>query len=234
VPLKYSVRGRDLGSTVAEAQQRVAENVRLPPGYRIEWSGEFGALVEAQKRLALIVPLSLVLIFMLLYSLFNSVRESLLALSGIPFAVAGGILGLVFAGLNFSISAAIGFISLFGVSAMDGILLMSYIRRDIDTGMGSDEAIIGAGKTRMRQVFMTGLSACIGLVPAAISTGIGSQVQQPLACVIVGGMLLSPICSLLVIPTLARLLLPYVPASPGHETPHAVEPAAQHQPQPAE
>jgi cobalt-zinc-cadmium resistance protein CzcA len=234
VPLKYSVRGRDLGSTVAEAQKRVADNVRLPAGYRIEWSGEFGALVEAQKRLALIVPLSLVLIFMLLYSLFNSVRESLLALSGIPFAVAGGILGLVFAGLNFSISAAIGFISLFGVSAMDGILLMSYIRREIDTGVGSDEAIISAGKTRMRQVFMTGLSACIGLVPAALSTGIGSQVQQPLACVIVGGMLLSPICSLLVIPTLARLFLPYVPASPGHETPPADAPAAQHQPQPAE
>jgi cobalt-zinc-cadmium resistance protein CzcA len=232
VPLKYSVRGRDLGSTVAEAQQRVADKVKMPPGYRIEWSGEFGALMEAQKRLALIIPLSLLLIFMLLYSLFNSVRESLLALSGIPFAVAGGILGLVFAGLNFSISAAIGFISLFGVSAMDGILLMSYIRRDIDTGMGSDEAIIGAGKTRMRQVFMTGLSACIGLVPAAISTGIGSQVQQPLACVIVGGMLLSPICSLLVIPTLARIFLPYIPASPGHEAPQPTGPAAKQELEP--
>jgi cobalt-zinc-cadmium resistance protein CzcA len=206
----------------------------MPPGYRIEWSGEFGALVEAQKRLALIVPLSLLLIFMLLYSLFNSVRDSLLALSGIPFAVAGGILGLVFAGLNFSISAAIGFISLFGVSAMDGILLVSYIRRDIDTGMGSDEAIIGAGKTRMRQVFMTGLSACIGLVPAAISTGIGSQVQQPLACVIVGGMLLSPICSLLVIPTLARIFMPYIPgSSPGHETPPVAEPGEKRELQPA-
>jgi heavy metal efflux system protein len=232
VPLKYSVRGRDLGSTVAEAQQRVADKVKMPPGYRIEWSGEFGALVEAQKRLALIVPLSLLLIFMLLYSLFNSVRDSLLALSGIPFAVAGGILGLVFAGLNFSISAAIGFISLFGVSAMDGILLMSYIRRDIDTGTASDVAIIGAGQTRMRQVFMTGLSACIGLVPAAISTGIGSQVQQPLACVIVGGMLLSPICSLLVIPTLARIFLPYIPASPGHETPHPTEAHARQEAQP--
>src|SRR5712672_3796660 len=119
VPLKYSVRDRDLGSTVAEAQQRVAKNVPMPQGYRIEWTGEFGALVEAQKRLAVIVPLSLLLIFMLLYSLFNSVRDSLLALSGIPFAVCGGILGLIVADLNFSISAAIGFISLFGVSAMD-------------------------------------------------------------------------------------------------------------------
>ncbi len=220
VPLKYSVRGRDLGSTVGEAQQRIAEKVPIPQGYRIEWTGEFGALIEAQKRLAVIVPLSLLLIFMLLYSLFASVRVSLLALAGIPFAVAGGILGLTVANLNFSISAAIGFISLFGVSSMDGILLMSYIVRNMDEGIGSDEAIISAAQTRMRQIFMTGLSACIGLVPAAVSTGIGSQVQQPLACVIVGGMLLSPICSLLVIPTLARIFMPYIRGtSPGHETP---------------
>jgi cobalt-zinc-cadmium resistance protein CzcA len=210
VPLKYSVRDRDLGSTVAEAQKRVAKNVPLPQGYRVEWTGEFGALVEAQKRLAVIVPLSLLLIGMLLYSLFNSVRDCLLALSGIPFAVCGGILGLTVAGLNFSISAAIGFISLFGVSAMDGILLVSYIRRDINEGIGSDTAIIRAADTRMRQILMTGFSACIGLVPAAISAGIGSQVQQPLACVIVGGMLLSPICSLLVIPVFARFVMPKV------------------------
>jgi cobalt-zinc-cadmium resistance protein CzcA len=220
VPIKYSVRGRDLGSTVADAQRRIAKNVELREGYRLEWSGEFGALVEAKKRLAVIIPLSLLLIMMLLYSLFNSIRDSLLALSGIPFAACGGILGLYFFGLNFSVSAAVGFISLFGVSAMDGILLVSYIRRRLDEGFGKDEAIIGSAQARMRQIFMTGLSACIGLVPAAISTGIGSQVQQPLACVIVGGMLLSPICSLLVIPTLARLAMPTVrrsaPASRGH------------------
>jgi cobalt-zinc-cadmium resistance protein CzcA len=210
VPLKYSVRERDLGSTVAEAQQRIADKVPMPQGYRLEWAGEYGALVEAKSRLAIIVPLSLMLIMMLLYSLFNSVRDSLLALAGIPFAVAGGILGLYVGGLNFSVSAAVGFISLFGVSAMDGILLVSYIRRDIEEGMGREEAIIGAAETRMRQIFMTGLSACIGLVPAAISTGIGSQVQQPLACVIVGGMLLSPICSLLVIPTFARMAMPEI------------------------
>jgi cobalt-zinc-cadmium resistance protein CzcA len=210
IPLKYSVRDRDLGSTVVEAQDRIGKKVPLPQGYSLEWSGEYGALVDAKKRLALIVPLSLLLILMLLYSLFNSIRDSLLALSGIPFAVAGGILGLYIGGLNFSVSAAVGFISLFGVSAMDGILLMSYIRRDIDEGLGTEDAIIRASETRMRQIFMTGLSACIGLVPAAISTGIGSQVQQPLACVIVGGMLLSPICSLLVIPVLARFWMPTI------------------------
>ena len=226
VPLKYSVRGRDLGSTVAEAQDRVAKKISMPQGYRMEWTGEFGALVEAQQRLAVIVPLSLLLILMLLYSLFASVRDSLLALAGIPFAVAGGILGLYVANLNFSISAAIGFISLFGVSAMDGILLVSYIRRNMDVGISRDEAIIGAAETRMRQVFMTGLSACIGLVPAAISTGIGSQVQQPLACVVVGGMLVSPICSLLVIPTVARMFMPYVPGTGPSREPATATTAA--------
>jgi heavy metal efflux system protein len=223
VPIKYSVRGRDLGSTVAEAQARIAKNVELKEGYRLEWSGEFGALVEAKKRLAVIVPLSLLLIMTLLYSLFNSVRDSLLALAGIPFAACGGILGLYVFGLNFSVSAAVGFISLFGVSAMDGILLVSYIRRSLDEGFGKDEAIIGSAQARMRQIFMTGLSACIGLVPAAISTGIGSQVQQPLACVIVGGMLLSPICSLLVIPTFARLVMPAIRKTAVTRG-HAVEP----------
>jgi heavy metal efflux system protein len=228
VPLKYSVRDRDLGSTVAEAQAVTAEKVPMPEGYRMEWTGEFGALQEAQKRLAFIVPLSLLLILMLLYSLFNSVRDSLLALSGIPFAVAGGILGLYVAGLNFSVSAAVGFISLFGVSAMDGILLVTYIRRNMDIGMSSEEGIMTAAETRMRQIFMTGLSACIGLVPAAISTGIGSQVQQPLACVIVGGMLLSPVCSLLVIPTLSRIFMPFVPGSSvGHETPPSPDTGAE-------
>ena len=207
VPLKYSVRDRDLGSTVEEAQKRIKEKVPLPQGYSMEWSGEFGALEEAKKRLAFIVPLGLLLILMLLYSLFNSIKDSLLALSGIPFAVAGGILGLYVAGLNASVSAAVGFISLFGVSAMDGILLVSYIRRNLHEGLPVEDAVLLAGQTRMRQIFMTGLSACIGLVPAAISSGIGSQVQQPLACVIVGGMLLSPVCSLIVIPVFARLFL---------------------------
>ena len=206
-PLKYSVRGRDLGSTVADAQAQVARNVPLPRGYRLEWGGEFGALQEAKARLALIVPLSLLLIFMLLYALFNSIRDSLLALAGIPFAVAGGILGLWVSGLNLSVSAAIGFISLFGVSTMDGILLVSNIRRNLDEGLGVEQAALSAGSTRMRQVFMTALSACLGLVPAALSSGIGTQVQQPLATVVVAGMLLSPICSLLMIPTLSRIFM---------------------------
>jgi cobalt-zinc-cadmium resistance protein CzcA len=202
IPVKFSVRDRDLGSTVAEAQKRIAKNVKLPIGYRLVWAGEFGRLEEARNRLAIVVPVSLVLILGLLYTLFNSLLECLLTLSGITFAAAGGVLALYFSGLNFSISAAIGFVSLFGVSVMNGILLVTYFKQARFRGETSMNAIFFAAYTRMRPILMTSFSACIGLVPAAISTGIGSQVQRPLATVIVGGMLFGPIMLLIVVPAL--------------------------------
>jgi cobalt-zinc-cadmium resistance protein CzcA len=208
IPLKFSVRGRDLGSTVAEAQERIENTVTLPEGYRIEWSGEFGALKDAQARLAVIVPLSLLLILVLLYSLFNNLRDSLLALAGIPFAVCGGVFALIVTGQNFSISAAVGFVSLFGVTVMEGILMATYHNNLMSDGMDSIPAMIRAAELRMRPALMTSLSACIGLLPAAISTGIGSQVQRPLATVVVGGMLLVPVLSLLVVPVLRTLFIP--------------------------
>jgi cobalt-zinc-cadmium resistance protein CzcA len=201
------VRGRDLGSTVAEAQARLAKKVKLPSGYRMVWAGEFGDLQEARERLELIVPVSLVLILGLLYCLFNSLLECLLTLSGIPFAIAGGVLALYVAGLNFSISAAIGFVSLFGVSVMNGILLITYYNQARLRGGTPGEAMFHAASTRMRPLLMTSLSACIGLLPAAISTGIGSQVQRPLATVIVGGMLVGPIMLLTVVPALKMIFL---------------------------
>jgi cobalt-zinc-cadmium resistance protein CzcA len=207
IPVKFSVRDRDLGSTVAEAQQRIAKNVKLPSGYRLVWAGEFGRLEEARNRLAIVVPVSLVLILGLLYTLFNSLLECLLTLSGITFAAAGGVLALYFSGLNFSISAAIGFVSLFGVSVMNGILLMTYFKQAQLRGETSMNAIFFAAFTRMRPILMTSLSACIGLVPAAMSTGIGSQVQRPLATVIVGGMLIGPIMLLIVVPALVVIFL---------------------------
>jgi cobalt-zinc-cadmium resistance protein CzcA len=207
IPVKFSVRDRDLGSTVAEAQERIARNVKLPSGYRLVWAGEFGRLEEARNRLAIVVPVSLVLILGLLYTLFNSVLECLLTLSGITFAAAGGILALYFSGLHFSISAAIGFVSLFGVSVMNGILLMTYFKQARLRGETSLNAIFFAAFTRMRPILMTSFSACIGLVPAAISTGIGSQVQRPLATVIVGGMLVGPIMLLIVVPALQVIFL---------------------------
>jgi len=207
IPVKFSVRGRDLGSTVAEAQDRISKNIKLPSGYRLVWAGEFGELQAAKKRLAVVVPVTLVLILGLLYAMFNSLRESLLALSGIPFAVAGGIIALYVSGLAFSISAAIGFVSLLGVSVMNGILIITYYNQALLRGGTPVEAMFHAASTRMRPLLMTSLSACIGLFPAAISTGIGSQVQRPLATVIVGGMLLGPIMLLLVVPPLKVVFL---------------------------
>jgi cobalt-zinc-cadmium resistance protein CzcA len=205
IPIKFSVRDRDLGSTVAEAQDRIAKDVKLPSGYRMVWSGEFGDLQEAQRRLAIVVPVSLVLIFGLLYSLYNSLIECLLTLSGITFAIAGGVLALYISGLNFSISAAIGFVSLFGVSVMNGILLITYYNQAKLRGGTPLETMFYAASTRMRPLLMTGLCACIGLLPAAVSTGIGSQVQRPLATVIVGGMFVGPIMLLLVVPALKMM-----------------------------
>jgi cobalt-zinc-cadmium resistance protein CzcA len=207
IPVKFSVRGRDLGGTVAEAQERIAKNVKLPSGYHLVWAGEFGDLQEAKKRLEIIVPISFVLIAGALYSLFNNFRDSLLALAGIPDAIVGGILALYVSGLHFSISAAIGFVSLFGVSVMDGILMITFYNQEVAHGLRHVEAMYRAATTRMRPLLMTALSACIGLFPAAISTGIGSQVQRPLATVIVGGMLVGPVMLLLAVPALRLILL---------------------------
>jgi heavy metal efflux system protein len=153
------------------------------------------------------VPISLGLILVLLYGLFGSVRDSLLALAGIPFAIAGGIVALYVTGLYFSISAAIGFISLFGVSVMDGILMITYYNWVHRQGMDPTEAMFHAATQRMRPMLMTALSACIGLLPAAISTAIGSQVQRPLATVVVGGMLIGPVMLLVVVPALRMFFL---------------------------
>jgi heavy metal efflux system protein len=217
IPIKFSVRGRDLGGTVGEAQQRIAQNIHLPTGYRLVWAGEFEDQQVAQKRLAIIVPISLALILMLLYSLFSSLRDSLLALSGIPFAICGGVMALYLAGVPFSISAAIGFISLFGVSVMNGILLVTYANQARMTGLTGLDALSHAAEQCMRPVLMTALSACIGLLPAALSHGIGSQVQRPLATVVVGGMLLGPILLLVVVPALQALFMPKDRGGPREE-----------------
>lgn len=207
IPIKFSVRGRDLGSTVGESQAVIAKNIVLPTGYRILWAGEFEDLQKAKDRLAVVVPLTFLLILLLLYSLFNSLRDSLLAMAGIPFSVGGGILALNFFGLDFSVSAAIGFISLLGVAVMDGILNLTYYRELRIGGMPVKEAVEHGSEQRMRPMLMTVLSAGLGLFPAAISHGIGSQVQRPLAAVVVGGMTIGPIMLLFVAPALRMIFL---------------------------
>jgi cobalt-zinc-cadmium resistance protein CzcA len=223
VPIKFSVRGRDLGSAVEEAQRRITRNVKLPSGYRIEWSGEFEWLQEAKERLAVILPITFGLIVVLLYGLFNSWRDSGLALLGLPFAISGGILALYVSGLDFSISAAIGFISLFGVSVMSGILIINAYYRVAARGMTVVEAMSRAVEEQMRPILMMTLSACIGLLPAAISTGIGSQVQRPLATVIVGGMLMGPIMLLVVVPALQTIFLDWAGSAAPADRPDTVQ-----------
>ena len=206
IPVKFSVRGRDLAGAVADAQSRIARNVTLPSGYRIIWAGEFEDLQLAKERLEFVVPVSLMLIVLLLYSLFNSLRDTLLSLAGIPAGIIGGVWALWLTGQPFSISAAIGFVSLFGVSVMNSILLLTFYNEARSRGLAAAEAMRHAATKRMRPLLMTSLSACLGLLPAAVSHGIGSQVQRPLATVIVGGMLLGPILLLLAVPPLRVLV----------------------------
>ncbi len=202
LPIKFSVRGRDLGGAIKEAQDKVAEQVQLPPGSRLEWVGEFGNLQDALRRLSIVIPISLALIAILLWFNFNSVTDMLLAMSVIPMAVLGGVLGLLVSGIPFSVSAAIGFIALFGVAVMDGIIMLSQYNQLVDDGLDRVKAVIRAGELQFRPVLMTCAVAGIGLLPAALSTGIGSQVQKPLAVVVVTGMLLAPLVILVTLPVL--------------------------------
>nr|WP_295670898.1 CusA/CzcA family heavy metal efflux RND transporter [Sphingomonas sp.] len=202
IPIKFSVRGRDLGGAVDEARARIMRNVHLPSGYHLEWAGELDNLNNAVARLKIVVPISLLLILLLLYANFSSIRDSLLAFSAIPMAIVGGVLALALTGTAFSISSAIGFVALFGIAVMDGILVVTTYNHAIDEGVSRDDALATTVRHSLRPVVMTCLVAAIGLLPAALSSGIGSQVQKPLALVVVGGMTLAPIMILLVLPVL--------------------------------
>jgi cobalt-zinc-cadmium resistance protein CzcA len=202
IPIKFSVRGRDLGTTVLEAQARVEREVAIPGGYHTEWVGEFGNLQDAIARLSVVVPLAFLLICLLLYVNFNSITDMLLAASVIPMALIGGILMLYVTGTAFSVSAAIGFVALMGIAAMDGIIIVTYYNQMIEGELDRFTAIARTCEVQMRPVVMTCVVAMVGLLPAAVSTGIGSQVQRPLALVVVGGITMAPILFLTVLPVL--------------------------------
>ena len=202
VPIKFSVRGRDLGTAVLEAQRRVEAEVPIPGGYHVEWVGEFGNLQDALGRLVIVAPIAILLICVLLFLNFGSLGDVLLAASVIPMALVGGIFALYLSGTHFSVSAAIGFVALFGIAAMDGILVISYYNLSLVSGADKRTAIRATCRTQFRPVMMTCIVACVGLMPAAFSTDIGSQVQRPLAVVVVGGMLFAPLLILLVMPVL--------------------------------
>ena len=202
LPIKFSVRDRDLGGAVAEAQQKINQQVVLPPGSRLEWVGEFGNLQDAIARLKIVVPITLGLIALLLWINFGSLIDTLLAMSVIPMAVIGGIIGLYVTAVPFSVSAAIGFIALFGISVMNGIIVLSQYNFLVRGGMDRMQAVLRTGDLQIRPVLMTCIIASVGLLPAALSTGIGSQVQKPLAIVVVSGMTLAPLLILIVLPAL--------------------------------
>ena len=205
LPIKFSVRDRDLGSAIAEAQKKIAQQVVLPAGSRLEWVGEFGNLQEAIGRLRVVVPITLGLIALLLWINFGSLIDTLLTMSVIPMAVIGGLFGLYITGVPFSVSAAIGFIALFGISVMNGIVVLSQYNLLVRGGMNQMQAIVQTCALKIRPVLMTCVIAGVGLLPAAVSTGIGSQVQKPLAIVVVSGMTFAPFLILVVLPVLITL-----------------------------
>ncbi len=200
IGVKFSIRERDLGSTIADAQARVQRTVKMPAGYSIGWTGEFENQVRATKRLGQVVPVSLVMIFVLLFIMFGNVKDAALVLVNVPFALIGGILALEFTGINFGISAGVGFIALFGICVQNGVILISEFAGGLRRRLSLEEAILTAVKVRTRPVVMTAMMAMLGLFPAALSTGIGSESQKPLAVVIIGGLVTATILTLLIFP----------------------------------
>jgi cobalt-zinc-cadmium resistance protein CzcA len=217
IPIKFSVRGRDLASAIEEARRKVDHpddgKPILPAGYHIEWSGEFAQMQEANQRLLMMVPLSIVLIMILLYTMFNSMKDALIVMAGVLTAAMGGVWALRLTGTTFSISAAVGFISIFGVVVQNGVLLINDFNRMRHEDLGVRETVERGSVLLLRPVVMISLTAILGLLPAALATSIGSQAQKPLAIVVVGGMTAAMLLPQFLIP----VLYSYFPARTGPE-----------------
>ncbi|PQA54404.1 efflux RND transporter permease subunit [Siphonobacter curvatus] len=198
--VKFSVRGRDMGGAVAEAQQKVAAAVKLPPGYTVKWAGDFENQQRATARLAQVVPISLLGIFLILFVLFGNAKDAGLVLVNVPFAIIGGIAALLITHVNFSISAGIGFIALFGICIQNGVILISVFKKNLQKKIPLNQSISQGVLSRVRPVVMTAMMAAIGLIPAALSTGIGSETSKPLAIVVIGGLITATLLTLLVFP----------------------------------
>ena len=202
VVVTANVRGRDIGSLVAEVQGKVAEQVRMPPGYYVTWGGQFENLASAKRRLTVVVPACFFLIFLLLYSALGSVRDALLVFSAVPLALTGGIAALWLRGMPFSVPAAVGFIALSGVAVLNGLVMLTFIKQLVAEGRPRREAILEGAMTRLRPVAMTALVASLGFVPMALATGTGAEVQKPLATVVIGGLISATLLTLVVLPAL--------------------------------
>ena len=202
IVIQLNVRGRDMGGFVAEAQREIAARVSLPPGYFITWGGQFENQQRAMKRLAVIVPITIGLIFLLLFSSFNSMKQAALIILNVPFALIGGIFALAISRQYLSVPASVGFIALFGVAVLNGVVLVSYINTLRQEGKSVTDAVFEGTLLRLRPVMMTATVAILGLLPLLFSTGAGSEVQRPLATVVVGGLITSTVLTLLLLPTL--------------------------------
>jgi len=205
IAVKFSIRGRDMGSTIAEAQAKVDKVVKLPKGYSMSWTGDFENQRRATARLTQVVPVSLLLIFFILFILFGNMQDAGLVLINVPFAIIGGIAALLITGTNFSISAGIGFIALFGICIQNGVILISVFKNNLHSRMSLDDSIRDGVASRVRPVVMTAMMAAIGLIPAAISTGIGSETQKPLAIVVIGGLITATVLTLLIFPLIVEI-----------------------------
>jgi cobalt-zinc-cadmium resistance protein CzcA len=202
--VEFAVRGRDLGSVVTDGQKKLDKEIKLPKGYFIQWVGDYESEIRAMTKLAIVVPISLIIIFIILLVLFRKIRDVLLALMNVPFAIVGGVLALLFTGTNFNISAGIGFIALFGICIQNGVIIISVIKQNLANKIPLDKSIKTGAMSRVRPVVMTALMAIFGLLPAAISTGIGSETQKPLAIVIVGGLMSATILTLIIFPVILQ------------------------------
>jgi len=205
VVVTANVRGRDIGSFVAEAERRIQEGVTIPPGYWTAWGGQFEQLISARERLMIVVPVALLLIFALLYATFGNVRDSLLVFTGVPLALTGGVFFLWIRGIPFSISAAVGFIALSGVAVLNGLVMITFINRLREQGQSIEDAVRNGAVARLRPVLMTALVAALGFLPMMLATGRGAEVQRPLATVVVGGILSSTALTLLMLPLFYKL-----------------------------
>jgi len=208
ITVQCNVRGRDIGSFVAEGQQAIAGQVSLPPGYLVTWGGQFELQQEANRRLMLVVPVTLLIVLLLLFSNFGSLKNTFLILFNIPLALVGGVVALWLSGQNLSVPASVGFIALFGIALENGMVLVTYLNQLLRDGVEIDEASIRGACLRLRPVLMTAITTALGLIPLLFSDGTGSEVQRPLATVVIGGLLTSTILTLLVVPALYKWFAP--------------------------
>ena len=205
--VRTNIEGRDQGGFVKEAQEIINKEITIPEGYSIRWGGQFENLTRASKRLVVVVPVTVIIIFAILFMLFKKIKYALIVMANVPFAIIGGVIGLMVRGMNFNVSAGVGFVSLFGVAVMSGVLLISRINQlRFEKGYSLETAISEGAKIQLRPILMMMMVALIGLIPASLATGIGSDVQRPLATVIVGGLASALILTLATLPGLYAIV----------------------------